>query len=195
MFCYNLLCVLKALEDASHLIQSIEDVEKARGGGRASSGSQHFKGLQRKWFAARMEAKSKLRTATMASATTQEEQARCRQHLLEMRSVLAHQAAASVAADKLDASSSSSSAAGVEVLELSLAALVNLEDWDFVLGLAESKFAPLSLAQRTLQLAVALRGGAITLDIKKTCQAVADTLRPVVQQPLVNQGLFLLSHV
>ncbi len=97
-----------------------------------------------------------------------------------MRSVLAHQAAANVSADKLSQPSSSvpGSSAGAEVIESSLAALVNLEDLDFLLKLPiEPKFPLLALSQQTLQLAAAARGDAITLDIRKTCQAVADSLR------------------
>ena len=116
-----------------------------------------------------------------------EDQSRCRQHLLDMRTILAHQAAANVAADKL--SSSSSTSVGSDVMESSLAALVNLEDWDFLMTLKpEPKFQLLQVSQLVLQLSVVLRGGTITLDIKKACAALSEALRALVSQPMVATG-------
>ncbi len=117
-----------------------------------------------------------------------EDQSKCRQHLVDMRAILAHQAAANVAADKLSSSSSPSSV-GTDVIEKSLVALINLDDWDFLMTLApEAKFPLLQVTQLVLQLCVVLRGGTITLDIKKTCQSLADALRPLVAQPFILPG-------
>ena len=146
---------LGKMAEASAMMETMDEAVNAKGAGAHPLRTT----LQLRWFTAKMAEK-----ADKNMQVSPEEQSKCRQYLVDMRSI-----------------NPDNIAGAAEVIETSLITLVNLEDWDFLMTLPpDARFPLLGLTQLVLSLLVVLKGGSITLDIKKACQTLADTVRPIL---------------
>jgi len=141
------------LDEAIGLIQAAENKDAARN----RTASPLLKVLQRRWFTMRVARKTK-----RGQIVTPEEQSICRNVLVEIKQL-------QVEANEQGA------------VETALVALINLEDWDFLLTLPpDPKFPLVQTAQIIISLLIVMTGGTLTMDVKKTCANLFEAIKPLL---------------